>query len=99
MTLAIFLIGLAQMADTATFLVLADSLGIAAELNPLARWLYGYGPEWAVLVKTVVILYGLLVASLLNGRARLLFVAFVVLVGLVGAASNLFALSAYLAPW
>jgi hypothetical protein len=86
------LLGLAQLADYLTFRTMLATHGAAAELNPLAVSLQAHGLLFALVAKLAVwALVAAVVAVLVRprpGLARFVLV-FGILVGVVGALSNL----------
>ena len=89
------LLGLAQLADFATFRSMLAAHGAAAELNPLAVSLQAHGLVYALAAKiTVWALVAAIVAILVRDHPRLAWtvLAFGIVVGVVGALSNLAAI-------
>jgi len=90
--LGVTMLGLAQLADYVTFRAMLATHGAAAELNPLAVSLAAHGLFFALVAKLVVwALVAAVVAVLARSRPRLasFVLVFGILVGLVGALSNL----------
>ena len=90
------LVGLAQLADLATFLPMVHRVGIAGEANPLVISLY-HGGGLAMLVEAKIALWALvaIVTALLamhEPRLGRLVVVLGVLAGVLGALSNLITL-------
>lgn len=90
--LGLTLLGVAQLADFLTFKMMLAAHGAAAESNPLAVSLQADGLFYALVAKlTVWALVAAIVAVLVRERPRLAWavLAFGILVGVVGALSNL----------
>lgn len=90
--LGVTLLGLAQLADYVTFRAMLATHGAAAELNPLAVTLQAHGLIFALVAKlTVWALVSAVVAVLVRSRPRLarFVLVFGILVGVIGALSNL----------
>jgi hypothetical protein len=90
---------IAQAADLLTFAAAVDRYGPIGEANPVMRGLYQWaGTPGVAAAKAGIILFGILVAyAMVGARAPLwlpiLVLAFGILVGALGATTNLIALA------
>lgn len=90
--LGVTLLGLAQLLDYVAFRAMLAAHGAAAELNPLAVSLQAHGLIYALVAKlTVWALVAAIVAVLVRDHPRVAgsVLVFGIVVGLVGALSNL----------
>lgn len=86
MTLPV-LIGLSQLADGLTFLMVVNRVGISNEINPIARWLMNdYGALAIIGYKAFFATIIVLLAYKVRHRRFLL--SALICVGLLGAISN-----------
>lgn len=89
---ALVAVGVAQMADLATFVWMVERVGIEAELNPLVAYAataWGMGPLAVAKVGLVIFVVAVFViVAPVRERFAASLLAFATMAGLVGALSN-----------
>ena len=89
---AICLLVIAQAADFVTFLVMIELHGLDAEVNPLVAAIAGHDVLWLSAAKAALVVYvasAFFIARLRRPRMAHLTLALGILVGAIGAASNI----------